>query len=447
MATNRRLEKALKKSDKKKENRPILISGELGIPLNGQKVVEVPNRRGFVFVRLKNNTSELIQAYNSSVPPIYDLPVLVTRSVGAYKVVGRNIDRYTNQWTQAPFLPKHGAQHSFNPDLNIGGDVTWIYSQQFMPLLVYPSGTSGSPRLTIAPHMIRDLSGNWKYVGNTGTQDLSIYNPTTGSRAIMGLVYLDTNSGNPRVLINSGTYINASLTGTNEIAPYVPHIDDPSALPLAAFRLVSGTSAISWNNLYDVRQFIQVVPTGSGGGALSIWDEGVPLGTASVLNFVGQNVEATLSGTVARVFVTGSSGGGNPPVTGTIVISDDTTLWGSAKELNFGTNISAVISGTTAYINSSGGSLFTDDLTSFVNGTGTSFALTNTPAPNTLRLFYNGIRQRFNYHYVITGSYLYTLFTPVTGSVLIADYNESSGVGGGIGDGDNNFAIAMATGL
>lgn len=38
-------------------------------------------------------------------------------------------------------------------------------------------------------------------------------------------------------------------------------------------------------------------------------DEGVPLGAPGTVNFVGGNVSVTMSGTVARVFVTGSSGG------------------------------------------------------------------------------------------------------------------------------------------
>lgn len=353
--TNRRLEKSLKQSNKKKEDKVLLISGELGIPLNGQKLVEVPNRQGFVFVRLKNNTSELIQAYNTAVSPIYGLPVLVARQVGVYKVIGRNVDRYTNQWGQAPYLPKHGAQHSFNPDINIGGDVVWVYSPQFMPLLAYPSGTSGSPRLSIAPYIIRGTDGAWKYVGNTGTPDTTPYNPTTGSRAVMGLVYLDTVSGNPYLLINSGTYIDDSLTGTNQIVDYIPHADNPNWIPLAGVRLLSGTNQLSWNNVYDLRPFLQVMPTGTssggggGGGGSGIgfvaWDEGIFLGTGTVLNFVGAGVTATISGTVVNVNVP-SSGGGT--ATGSVTIWDDGIVVGAPAILNVNKNLYATMSGTVA---------------------------------------------------------------------------------------------------
>lgn len=321
--SNKKLDRALRRSNKKKEDKVIMLSGQLGIPLSGQKLVEVPNRQGFVFVRLKNNTSELIQAYNNAVSPIYDLPVLVARQTNGYRVIGRNIDRYTNQWGQAPYLPKHGAQHSFNPSLNIGGDIVWVYSQQFMPLLGYPSGSAGSPRLAISPYIIQDLNGNWKYVGGTGSPDTTPYNPTTGSRSIMGLLYIDTASGNPAWLINSGTYFDSSLTGSNDITQYIPRPTDASQLPISAVRLVSGTSILTWDNVYDVRPFLRVIPTGTvssggGGGVGSIgimgWDEGVPLGTGTVLNFVGAGVTATISGTVINVNVpnaTGTVGGGN----------------------------------------------------------------------------------------------------------------------------------------
>jgi len=43
-----------------------LISGELGIKINGQKTVEVSGRDGYVWVRLRGSESELIQAYNAS---------------------------------------------------------------------------------------------------------------------------------------------------------------------------------------------------------------------------------------------------------------------------------------------------------------------------------------------------------------------------------------------
>lgn len=205
---------------------------------------------------------------------------------------------------------------------------------------------------------------------------------------------------------------------------------------MGAVRLVSGTTAIMWDAIYDVRPFYVGGSTsgssGGGGGisGISAWDEGIPLGTGTIFNFVGSNVEASISGSVVRVFVTGSSGGTvNPPVTGSVVIQDNGTTLGSATILNAGTRMSASLSGSVALFDTDFALLRHDDLTSQVNGTGTRFSLTYTPEANTTRLFYNGVRQRFSFHYVISGSHVHTLFTPSTGSVLLADYNEFTSTG------------------
>ena len=51
-------------------------SGLLGLPV-AARTVQVPNRNGYVYVRLRDNNSELVQAYNDKVSPKYNLPVLV----------------------------------------------------------------------------------------------------------------------------------------------------------------------------------------------------------------------------------------------------------------------------------------------------------------------------------------------------------------------------------
>lgn len=429
--TNRRLARSLKKFSRTKEEKLITIAGELGLPLNGQKLVEVPNRKGFVYVRLRNNTSEVIQAYNSDVSAIYGLPVLVARANNIYKVIGRDLERYRD-WSNVPYLPKHGGMHSFNPMFGMGADVVWVYSPQIMPLLGYPSGTFGSSILMTSPYIVRDLNGNWKYIGNTGTPDFTPYVPTTG--AIMALVYLDTVSGNPYLLVNSGTYFDATLTGTGDISSYIPRVTNPNWIPETAVRLVTGTTQISWSNLYDVRPFFQVIPTGTSGGGTGtsfswmIQDEGVPLGTATTLNVVGTVADISVSGTVARLFITGSTGGGaaNPPITGSFVFQDHGQTLGSFLVLNAGNNLSASVSGSVARLDADTAYLQTDDFSSLTNGTGTSFHTTFVPTANTARLYYNGIRQRYTYDYTVSGSYVQTLFTPASGSVLLLDYNESS---------------------
>jgi hypothetical protein len=81
----------------------------------------------------------------------------------------------------------------------------------------------------------------------------------------------------------------------------------------------------------------------------AIQDEGIPVGTATTLNFVGTVIDATVSGTVARIFVTGSTGAGG------MTIWDEGVPLGTATTLDVnGNDISATVSGSVARIYVSG---------------------------------------------------------------------------------------------
>lgn len=312
----KKLHEALRTQRKKTQQSKLQIVGTLGIPLGGQRVVEVPGRNGFVYVKLRDNQSEVVQAFNNQVATSYGLPVVVERQKSRYVVVAVDTIRYQNNWnSSASFLPKHGNTHSFNPDTGGGGDVVWVFSRQMMPALIFPSGSLGAPNVVLSGYTIKNSDGSWRYIGTTGTQSLLPYKPSIATGAVMALVYLDSISGNPYLLIGSGSYFHASITGTAEITPYIPSLTNPNYIPLAAVRLVTGTSRILWSNIYDARQWVHTVPTGTGGGSVAagtgfiVQDEGVDQGVASTLNFVGTNVDASVAGGVARIFITGSSGG------------------------------------------------------------------------------------------------------------------------------------------
>lgn len=262
------LKDALKTQKKKTVKYKLPITGTLGITIGGQKRVEVPNRNSFVYVKLRDNESELIQAFNNQVAPSYGLPVIVERQGNRYVVLNVDTERYQNNWNSfAPFLPRHGNTHSFDIESGGGGDIVWIYPRQFMPALIMPSGSDAAPNVFLNAYTLKNADGSWKYIGNTGTSNIApIYNPPTGTQAVMALVYLDAPSGNPYFVVGSGSYFPENLTGTAQIVPYIPSLTDPNHIPLAAVRLVTGTDTLSWNNIYDVRQFLHVIPTGTGGG-------------------------------------------------------------------------------------------------------------------------------------------------------------------------------------
>ena len=267
--TKKQFSNAVSRLDIRKKNREQAIPGILGFMLNGEQTVEVPTRRGFVYVRLRNNTSEVIQAFNQEVAPVYGLPVLVTRDEvnnSQYMVAGRDLGVYMGSggdgWGTSAYLPRHGATHSYRHN-QPGGDIAWIYGRQFMPLLVYPSGSSGGPNVLIDPATYYQ-DNLWHYAGGTGTQDIIPTYKPTGSNARMVLVYLDSD-GNPQ-LEGGTTYFAESITGASAIIPYLPALPDTGALPLGGVRLVSGTSRIVWANLYDLRPLMVgdgFIPTGS----------------------------------------------------------------------------------------------------------------------------------------------------------------------------------------
>lgn len=488
---NRKLSKSLQGLDRKKEDRPEVISGELGIPVNGQRLVEVPNRGGFVYVRLKNNTSELIQAYNASVSPIYGLPVLVARQNNIYRIIGRNIDRYADKFGQSPYLPKHGSQHSFNPEINIGGDIVWTYSQQFMPMLSYPSGSDGGMTLSFNPHFY-EWNGQWKYAQNTGTPDYTPYLPTITGSARMVLSYIDPSDNSIKLM--PGTPFSSSISGSAQVAQYIPDIPREIGIPLSAVRLVTGTTSIGWDSIYDVRDFYTVgKPSGSvggGGGGAGIFalDDGVPVGTGTWVDF-GNNLTVTMSGTVIRVNVSESlndltdvlitsvqdedilaynsasglwlniqplsdapidnklygrrngawneiSGTSSSSASAGVVAWDEGVPLGTGTVFNFvGTGVTATISGSVVQIQVSGTSSSPSCVTTYqrveqpvpMNSvTGTVWRVPDPfYASGSLGFYYNGIMQGKGIHYeeliYASGTY-HLLFTPSTGAIHMVSY-------------------------
>lgn len=310
---SKKLSKALANQKKSVEPYNQKLDGILGITIGGNRKVEVPNRNSYVYVRLRNSQSELIQAFNNKVAPVYNLPVLVERQGNRYVVIDVDTQRYDNNWSSySPYLPRHGNTHSFDPESGGGGDTVWVHSRQFMPLLAFPSGSVGSPNLIVAPYILKKENGTWMYVGNTGTAGFTPYNPPNSGTAVMGLIALNTDTGNPYLIIGSGSSFSDTITGTSQIYSYIPPLTNPAHIPIAAVRLVSGTNRLTWDNIYDVRQFLHPINTGSAGGlsSIAVQDEAVPQGNATTFDFAGANVSVSISGSVARVYVTGSSSPG-----------------------------------------------------------------------------------------------------------------------------------------
>jgi len=77
MSGKKRYERSISALAGRKTTKPQYFSGQLGVTTGGENVVEVTNRPGFVWVKLRNQLNELIQAFNDEVSPVFDLPVMV----------------------------------------------------------------------------------------------------------------------------------------------------------------------------------------------------------------------------------------------------------------------------------------------------------------------------------------------------------------------------------
>lgn len=147
--------------------------------------------------------------------------------------------------------------------------------------------------------------------------------------------------------------------------------------------IVSGSVQGSVTNITNTNNVTNNIP------GFLVQDEGVPLGTGTVFNFVGNNVDVSVSGTVAMVFVTGSTGGQastdgwntdnntwtflsadapsyvvsvNANVTGTIGVGMKTQLTHQSTTKNF--FVTAVsVTGSTSYLNLYGGTDYTLNVT------------------------------------------------------------------------------------
>jgi len=247
-----RLRNALEKTLDTKQDVPKYIAGLLGIFKNGSKAVKVPNRPGYVYVRVAGNESEIIEAVNSTVPSTFNTKVLVARTEanpGVYVIVGRDLGQYTSYPDPGALIPKHGSSHSFGN----GSDPVFIYRRQMVqPLLPRPT----NPR-TMAVYIEPDFfvwDGQFQYWGGGNSPDVTSLKPTDGIMARYVTLYLDGDTNTIQVM--TGTDFIAVPYMATGVYYYIPEVPDNVGIPLAAVLLYSGTSKIEWSDIKDMRMFL-----------------------------------------------------------------------------------------------------------------------------------------------------------------------------------------------
>lgn len=173
---------------------------------------------------------------------------------------------------------------------------------------------------------------------------------------------------------------------------------------------------------------------------LMVQDEGIPVGTGTTFNFVGPNVDASISGSVVRVFVTGSVGAA---AGGLIDVYDDSVFVASGTKLSFDKNLNVGVTGSMIYVSAPVTTYQRFGQPTPLGGiTGTVWQVPDRVyASGSLGVFYNGVMQAVGVHYeeliYVSGTYN-LLFTPATGTYHMVSYGVpciaqtySTGTGGG----------------
>jgi hypothetical protein len=147
--------------------------------------------------------------------------------------------------------------------------------------------------------------GQYHFWPGSGTVDLLQYRPTGGGAGNFVTVFLRGDDGTLDYLVGPEFSL---IYPPDDPTEFIAVPDQNVGIPIAAVSLQTGTQNIGWQEIYDLRLVPGELP--STGSNLGVWDEGTVLGNVSTMNFVGDTVEAIVTGTFAWISITGTAGGG-----------------------------------------------------------------------------------------------------------------------------------------
>ncbi len=181
----------------------------------------------------------VIDAVNTRLPARVGLPVVIEHRDGAWQVVG--IDHLAMPDPgNYHYVPHHAESHIFNFPGG-GDDVVWVDKVQYTPGLVAPTVP---PSLSVRVFPYSVFTGNGELVIRTSVQLISLES-YFGDSTKHVLLTLSTDDG--QVIISE------SATGE------MPAVS-PGLVPLAIIRLRPGATKITWNDIYDARDFPPSLP-------------------------------------------------------------------------------------------------------------------------------------------------------------------------------------------
>jgi len=244
-ALRRQFQSILDQYEPRRPGSPALLGDGMGN-------VEVSERPGYVYVRV--GSEELVgQAYNNRVPNRENLPIIIGYSseqptlfqVLSIREVYAGAD---SGHSPIPQVVAHHKSHELG-NADDGSDVVWVQKQQVLPLLAYPTSPS-SLSINVAGDWYAWDDG-WNYFSG-GVADLSGYVPASMSDALYVLISIDGATNAIQYTAGSSLVPGAALADQIPSAP-------SGSVPVVAVYLTGGTTAIEWDNLYDVHLFNQPV--------------------------------------------------------------------------------------------------------------------------------------------------------------------------------------------
>src|SRR3990167_3909076 len=287
-----------------KEDKAEYISGALGTYDSvGAQVIAVPTRTDYVYVTVRGQTSEVVEAFNDKVYLQFGLPVILTKDPlqpRSYKILSRDTGKY-QEWGSAG-LVAHGDQHSFSGKTSAGVDVVYTYKRQMaQPLLCHPQST---PDMTV--YVESDFyywNGSYVRFAGASSASLTPYLPPSGSLRFV-LMYMDGASNTVQILQGSDFLQDTVLfPPSGGVVAQIPSLNPSIGIPLTAILLDSAMTSIGWDSLYGMRPMLST-PAGSLplphalDPAQGFHTGSLPASDVSLVNsgswFTGANAEAAL---------------------------------------------------------------------------------------------------------------------------------------------------------
>lgn len=222
-----------------------------GILGNGDGLVEVPGRAGYVYVRNRANPeataveAEEVIHCEGTVPLIEGYPVLYGMAVsGRKEILSRDYD-FLSDWVFNDYLRSHHEQHQFP-----GHDTVWVQKQQINPFLVYPSSPTDWTVSVHEDYYAYEDSTVW-FEGAT-SKDFEEDKPPYAGQGRYMTIYLDCSTNSLAYLTGDIFTILLPPSDRDDMIETPPE----GSIPLAAIYIQGDQTSISWDEIYDIRLLI-----------------------------------------------------------------------------------------------------------------------------------------------------------------------------------------------